>query len=517
MLEWYHLALAGAIGLAVGYIVRIYLDKLRVRKAHDEAKRILEQAKEEGERYKKDLDVRAREELARRKEEQEREFAEVRKDLRIQQRRLDRVEQGLSEREELLRRKERALDQREGNLSRKSQALDAREKELEELLNKEKEKLLQISGLTPEAAREEVMRQVEEEISDEIDAYIQKKQESAREDAERSAKEIVLTAIQRLGVTFTSENTVYAVDIPNDEMKGRIIGREGRNIRAFEKETGVDVVVDDTPGVVVISSFDPIKREVARITLERLIQDGRIHPARIEEMVKKVRKDVDQRVLETGKQVCYDFGFHNVHPKMVELLGRLRYRTSYGQNCLTHTYEACYIAGAMASELGLDTRLAIRCTLFHDIGKAVSHESEGAHPMVGADIARRCGESPVVVNAIAAHHEDVPFESAYAVITQVADAISASRPGARKDSVDRYIKRLEQLEEIASSQPGVDSCYAVQAGRELRVIVDASKVDDKKATLLAHNIARQIEEGMDYLGEVKVTLIRETRVVDYAR
>jgi len=362
-----------------------------------------------------------------------------------------------------------------------------------------------------------VMRRLEEELVEERENYLQKNQQGVREEAERVARDIVITAIQRLGSTFTSESTVYAVDIPNDEMKGRIIGREGRNIRAFEKETGVDVVVDDTPGVVVISSFDPVKREVARVTLEKLIQDGRIHPARIEEMVRLVRKEVEQKILETGKQVCFDFGLHGVHPRLVELLGRLRYRTSYGQNALTHTYEACYIAGAIASELKLDRRLAVRCALFHDIGKAVSHESEGSHPQVGAELARRCGEPPEVINSILAHHEDAPYETPYAVLTQVADAISASRPGARRDSVDRYIKRLAQLEEIASAHPGVESCFAVQAGREVRVIVDSSRVDDQGAGLLAHDIARQIEEGMDHLGEVRVTLIRETRIVEYAR
>jgi len=512
---WVVIALLGGGG--AGYLIRFFQEKAKLRKAGDEARKLIEEARAEGERYRKELELQAKEEISRRKEEQEKEFAEVRKDLRNQQRRLDRMEESLSDREELFRRKERALEQREAKLAQRGKELDERSQELERMVAQEKVKLLELSGLSEEEAREAVMRRVEEEVSEEVSAYLQKRQQSARDEAEKVARDVVLTAIGRLGVTFSSESTVYAVDIPNDEMKGRIIGREGRNIRAFEKETGVDVVVDDTPGVVVISSFDPVKREVARITLERLIQDGRIHPARIEEMVHKVQKEVDQRILETGKQVCYDFGFHNIHPRLVELLGRLRYRTSYGQNCLTHTYEACYLAGAMAAELGLDTHLAVRCALFHDIGKAVSHESEGAHPMVGADLARRCGEPPEVVNAIAAHHEDVPFETPYAVLTQVADAISASRPGARRDSVDRYIKRLEKLEEIASSHQGVKSCYAVQAGREVRVIVDAARVDDNKATLLAQNIAREIEESMDYLGEVRVTLIRETRVVDYAR
>jgi ribonuclease Y len=341
--------------------------------------------------------------------------------------------------------------------------------------------------------------------------------EAAKEEAERKARNIVGLAIQRCAADHTVEATVASIDIPSDDMKGRIIGREGRNIRAFEKATGVDVIVDDTPGVIVISAFDSVRREVARRAMDRLIADGRIHPSRIEELVAESQKEVDELIKETGKQVCYDFGLHNIHAKEMLLLGRLRFRTSYGQNVLQHSKEVAHLCSAMAGELGVNVNMASRCGLLHDIGKAVDHEVEGGHPAIGADIAKRCGERPEVVNAIGAHHEDVEPRTLYAVITQAADAISAARPGARRETLEKYIKRLERLEEVANAFSGVQGAFAIQAGRELRVIVNADKVNDRQAFKMARDIANQIEQELNYPGEIKITLLRETRVIEFAR
>jgi len=351
----------------------------------------------------------------------------------------------------------------------------------------------------------------------EADKLIRRRVEEAKDEAESRSRQIVLTSIQRMGTGHMSDAVVSTVDVPNDEMKGRIIGREGRNIRAFEKATGVDVIVDDTPGVIVVSAFDGVRREIARRTMVQLIQDGRVHPTRIEEVVGKVRKEMDGHIRETGKKALMDVGLHGLHGKLIELLGRLRYRTSYGQNVLDHLVETAHIGGAIAAEMKLDVKLAKRCTLLHDIGKAVDHEVEGGHPHLGADIARRCGENKTVVNAVAAHHDDVPMESIFAVITQVSDALSAGRPGARRETFDRYIERLQRLEDVASAFPGVEQVYAIQAGREVRVIVNNSKVSDRLAMRVARDIAKEIEKELTYPGEVKVTLVRETRIVEYAR
>ncbi|MFH1998667.1 MAG: ribonuclease Y, partial [Planctomycetota bacterium] len=391
------------------------------------------------------------------------------------------------------------------------------EEELKELIEKEKEVLLNLSKMTREEAIGLLMSKLEEETKEEIGARLQKEQNYLKENIDKLTRKILETSIQRCAVSYTSDSLVATVDIPNDDMKGRVIGREGRNIRAIEKATGVDIIVDDTPGVIVVSCFDNVRREIARRSLEKLILDGRIHPSRIEELVTQTKKEVDDDIRETGKTVLAEMDVHNINGRITRLLGRLKYRTSYGQNVLKHSIEVAYIASAIAADLRLSPKLAKRCGLLHDIGKALDHELEGGHPAIGSDMARRCDERKEVVNAIASHHEDVPPESVYAVITQIADAISAARPGARRETMEKYIKRLERLEEVASGFEGVIHTYAIQAGREVRVIVNADKVDDNESMQVCRKIAKKIEEELSYPGEVKVTLIRETRITEYAR
>ncbi|ODS33437.1 MAG: phosphohydrolase [Candidatus Scalindua rubra] len=403
------------------------------------------------------------------------------------------------------------------NLSNKEKEIGKKNTELENLIQEEKNTLFRISGLSVESAEKLLMSRLEKELEKECASVVERHIQKVKETAEKTAISIICTAVQRCTANDTIENVVSSIELPNDEMKGRIIGREGRNIRAFEKATGIDVIVDDTPGIIVLSGFDSVRREIARMAMKKLILDGRIHPARIEDIVQETEKDIEQIIQETGKQTSFELGIHDLHPEVVKLIGRLRYRTSYGQNQLQHSIEVSNLAGILAGELKLDTQIAKRCGLLHDIGKAVNSDVEGTHALVGADIAKRFEEKPEIINAIAAHHEEVPSETVYAVLINAADAISASRPGARRETLEKYIKRLERLESVAMSFGGVESAYAIQAGREIRVVVHPDKVNDKSASKICYDIAKEIEEELEYPGEVIVTVIREKRIVQKAK
>ncbi len=520
-MEYYVGAGALVVGIALGFLLgrHFYQRLVKDQSAAADAQReqIVRDARAEAARLVKEAEVRARDEIVTRREEFDREAERTRAELREQEKRLSKREEQLERRDEEVSSRDRRLADQEKRLANRQASQIQRDKELDEKEAQVGARLLEVAGLSREEAEQRILARVEQEIVVETDRLIARRVEEAKEEADQRARLVVLTAIQRLGTTHMSEATVSTVDVPNDEMKGRIIGREGRNIRAFEKATGVDVIVDDTPGVIVVSAFDGVRREIARRTMVQLIQDGRVHPARIDEVVANVKRDMEASLKETGKKALADVGIHGLHGKLIDLFGRLRFRTSYGQNVLDHLVEASHIGGALAAEMKLDVKLAKRCVMLHDIGKAVDHEMEGGHPAIGADIARRCGENKIVVNAIAAHHDDVPMESAYAVLTQVADALSAGRPGARRETFDRYIERLQRLEEVASAFPGVEQAFAIQAGREVRVIVNNAKVSDKLAVKIARDIAMEIEKELTYPGEVRVTLVRETRVVEYAR
>ncbi|HVA56854.1 MAG: ribonuclease Y [Gemmatimonadaceae bacterium] len=481
------------------------------------AKRVVEDAEREAENLRKSAVVAGKEELIKLRETFE-------QDARGRREEVEREERRLEERESLLDRKLDAFDQREKDLGRRQSDFGRREKnvaqregELEKLIVEERRRLEQLAGLSALDAKAELIRRMEEEAQADAANRIREIRETARRNADREAKKIVALAIQRIAAEHTAESTVSAVSLPNDEMKGRIIGREGRNIRAFELATGVDVIIDDTPDSVVVSCFDPIRREVARLALEKLVSDGRIHPGRIEEVVEKSRREVDTQIVEIGEEGAYEAGVHGLHPELIKLVGRMRWRTSYGQNILQHSKEVAWLAGIMAAELGLDVAMAKRGALLHDVGKVLTHEHEGTHVQLGVEVATKYGEHPLVVNCIAAHHDDVPHESEISVLVQAADAISGSRPGARREAFETYVKRLEGLERIASSYKGVERVFAIQAGREVRVIVVPEEVDDPRMTTLSEEIARRIEAELQYPGQIKVMLIRETRAVDFAR
>ncbi len=494
-----------------------FLGKAKRAAADREVERVLGETEREAARRLQQAEIDAKAEFIKRTDQFDRETADTRNELRDAERRLAKREDGLEKKLETLASKERGLEGVGKRLGEQEKVLEASEKTLRETLAQQRTQLLRISGMSLDEARALLLSRLEGEMEHEASALIERIITNARETAEKKSRDIIVTAIQRYAAEHTCDSTVSTVDIPSDDMKGRVIGREGRNIRAFEKATGVDVIVDDTPGVVVVSAFDPIRREVARLALGRLVQDGRIHPARIEEVVEETKREVDKEVLELGKKAAMDANVSGLHRKQLDLLGRLHYRTSYGQNVLRHSVEVAYLCQVMADELGVDGRLARRCGLLHDIGKAVDHEVEGGHPAIGADICRRFNEKPEVLNAIAGHHGDVGSTSLYTPLVSAADAISASRPGGRRESLERYIKRLQQLEEVAGAFAGVKQAYAIQAGREIRVIVDANAVDDAVSMKLARDIANRIEEEMTYPGEIKVTLIREVRSVEYAR
>jgi ribonuclease Y len=491
----------------------------RLRQVNREkiSKNAIKEAKLEAERIIKNADISAREELFKKKENFEKETQETRQEQRHLEKRLSKREDSIERKIDIMTKKEKYIESMASNLSNKERELSKKNEELEEIIKEEKDTLYKISTLSAEAAEKLLLSRLEKELEVECASLIEKHIKKAKEEAEKEAVSIVGTAIQRCTASSTVDNVVSSIELPGDEMKGRIIGREGRNIRAFEKATGIDVIVDDTPGIIVLSGFDGVRREVARLAMKKLIIDGRIHPARIEEVVQETEKDIEQIIIETGKQTSFELGIHDLHTEIIKLIGRLRYRTSYGQNQLQHSIEVSHLAGVLAGELKLDTKLARRCGLLHDIGKAVSSEVEGTHALVGADIAKRYEEKPEVVNAIASHHEEVPSETVYSVLINAADAISASRPGARRETLEKYVKRLEKLESVAMSFSGVESAFAIQAGREVRVIVHPDKVSDKSASKICYDIAKNIEDELEYPGEVTVTVIREKRVVQKAK
>lgn len=509
------------IGVILGIVATLSVLRVMGKNKREIAKRegelILERAHTDADQTRQKGDLDAKAEYVRRSEQFEKEATEIRNEMREAERRLAKREDNLERKLDALATKERTLETTGKRLGEREKGISAKERQLNDAFAQQRTQLLKITGMNINEAKALLLERLEREVEREASELIKKRHEEAKETAQIKAREIVVTSIQRYAAEHTSDSTVSTVDIPSDEMKGRVIGREGRNIRAFEKATGVDVIVDDTPGVVVISSFDPVRREVARRSLDKLIQDGRIHPGRIEEIVAEIAHAVDQEVTELGKKAALETNVLSLHPRMYELLGRLNFRTSYGQNVLRHSIEVAYLCQMMAGELGLDGAFARRCGLLHDIGKAVDHEVEGGHPHIGAELAKRYNEKPDVVNAVAAHHGDGDITSIYTSLVSAADAISASRPGARRESLERYVRRLEQLESAANTFPGVSQAFAIQAGREIRVIADASQVDDDKAAKLARDIAKKIEDEMEYPGEIRVTLLREIRAVEYAR
>jgi len=501
---------AAVIGLALGYALNRYVINAKANLAADEAERTLAEAKRQAETLKKEALLEAKDQIIKQRQEANKEEKERRKEITA-------IENRLGHREESIDRRAEALDKREHQISSAAGQVAAREREVDAMVEKETQELARIARMTQDEAKSELLTKVADDCKRDAAAIIRESEEQAKKDADKRARSVVSLAIQRVAADHTAETTVSVVHLPNDDMKGRLIGREGRNIRAFEQITGINLIVDDTPEAVVISSFDPVRREIGRLTLETLIQDGRIHPARIEEMFAKAERTVNEAINQAGEQASYDSGVHNLHPEIVKTLGRLRYRTSYGQNVLKHSLEVSWLAGVMANELGADVALAQRAGLLHDLGKAIDHEIEGSHATIGADLARRLGELPAVVHAIEAHHGDVECQSVEAVLVMAADAISAARPGARRETLESYIKRLEKLEAVANAHPGVEKTYAMQAGREIRVMVQPEVIDDDGAIVLARDIASQIEAEMEYPGQVRVMVVRESRAIDYAK
>jgi len=498
------------VGLAIGFILTRYIINSNTKNAIANAERILADAEKQAESLKREALVEAKDTAFQLRSDAEKELVERRGEVKN-------METRLIQREENLDKRMDTLDNREHQLSSLAGQLEKRQKDLESAEDAARENLERIARMTTEEARGELLDRVRGDVVRDEAKILRDSEEQIKAESDKKSREILSLAIQRVAADHTVEHTVSSVSIPSDDVKGRIIGREGRNIRSFEQITGINLIIDDTPEVVVISSFDPVRREIGRLTLENLIADGRIHPARIEETFKKATEFVDQQVLEAGDQAAFDIGLHDLHPELIKTLGRLKYRTSYGQNVLNHSLEVAQLAGVMASELGMDPTIYKRAGLLHDLGKAIDHEIEGSHALIGADLARRFGESPEVVHAIESHHNDVPANTVLAVLVQAADAISAARPGARRESLESYIKRLEKLENIANAHPGVEKTYAMQAGREVRVMVEPNVISDDAAVVLAHDIAQQIEEEMEYPGQIKVLVIRESRAEDFAK
>ena len=504
-------------GGLLGYTYRKNYTEKKIDRTEEYAKRLYDDAVRKAEDYKKEKVLEAKEEILKAKAENDRERAESEKEIRERRNEIQKNERRLIQREETLEKKAGNLEAREENLNAKMADLSNKEKELDELKAKQLTELERIASLTKDEAKQIVIDRVQKEAFHDAAAQVREIETQAKEEGEKKARNIIAMAIQKCAADHVAETTVSVISLPNDDMKGRIIGREGRNIRALETATGVDLIIDDTPEAVIVSAFDPVRREVARVAVEKLIMDGRIHPARIEEMVEKARKEVDTQIREAGENAVFETNQHGIHHELVKLLGRLKYRTSYGQNVLKHSIEVSHLAGLMAAELGADVQLAKRAGLLHDIGKAVDHESEGTHVTLGADLARKYHESADVVHCIMAHHNDVEPQTVEAVLVQAADAISAARPGARRESLENYIKRLEKLEEIANSFDGVDKCYAIQSGREVRIMVKPEDVTDEGIKVLAKEIAKRIEEQMEYPGQIRVNVIRETRSTEYAK
>ncbi len=509
--------IAGAVALVLGVICflagsafRSRADRTAIGSAEDEARKILSDAIKTAESKKKEALIEAKDEIHRQR-------AEADKDIRERRSEVQRQEHRLQQKEENLDRKIDNLEVKEEKLAKRVKEVEDKMLEVEHLKKSQFEMLEKISGFSKEQAKEHLLKMLDGELDHEKAVKILDFEQQFKEETDKRARELISQAIQRCAADHSSEATISVVELPSDEMKGRIIGREGRNIRALETATGVDLIIDDTPEAITLSSFDPVRREVARISLEKLILDGRIHPARIEETVAKAQAEVDRTIKQEGERAMLDAGLHNLHPELIRLLGRLRYRTSYGQNVLNHSMEVCYLAGLMAAELGEDVTLARRAGLLHDIGKAIDHEQEGSHIQLGVEVAKKCKENEAVVHAIHAHHGDVEAKTVIACLVQAADAISAARPGARRENIESYIKRLEKLEEIANSFPGVENSFAIQAGREVRIIVKPEVVSDDQMVIIAHDIAKRFETDLEYPGQIKVHLIRENRAIDYAK
>ena len=505
------------LGGLTGYTYRKNYTEKKIDRTEEYAKRLYDDAVRKAEDYKKEKVLEAKEEILKAKADNDRERAENEREMRERRNEIQKNERRLIQREETLEKKANNLETREEAMNSKMADLARKETELDELKAKQLTELERVAGLDREQAKQLVIERVQKEAFHDAAAQVREIETQAKEEGEKKARNIIALAIQKCAADHVAESTVSVISLPNDDMKGRIIGREGRNIRALETATGVDLIIDDTPEAVIVSAFDPVRREVARVAVEKLIMDGRIHPARIEEMVEKARKEVENQIREAGENAVFETNQHGIHHELVKLLGRLKYRTSYGQNVLKHSIEVSHLAGLMAAELGADVQLAKRAGLLHDIGKAVDHESEGTHVTLGADLARKYHENADVVHCIMAHHNDVEPQTVEAVLVQAADAISAARPGARRESLENYIKRLEKLEEIANSFSGVDKCYAIQSGREVRIMVKPEDVNDDGIKVLAKEIAKRIEEQMEYPGQIRVNVIRETRSTEFAK
>ena len=504
------LVVVGAVCFFIGMTYRKKVAEKEIGSAEEEARRIINESIKGGESKKREMLLEAKEEIHKSRNEYEKEVKERRSELQKQERRLQQKEESLDKKLDLHEKKE-------DELAKKAANIQAQQEEVASLKRSQMEMLEKISGLTQEEAKAYILKGVEDDVRHETAVKIKEIEQQLKDDADSLAREIITTAIQRCAADHVAEATVSVVPLPNDEMKGRIIGREGRHLRTLETITGVDLIIDDTPEAITVSSFDPVRREIARLALEKLIADGRIHPTRIEDMVEKARREVDHTIKVEGERASFETGVHNLHPEIIKLLGRQKYRTSYGQNVLNHSIEVAHIAGLLASELGVDVTLAKRAGLLHDLGKAVDHEMEGSHVQLGVELAKKYKESPVVINAIEAHHGDVEPQTIIACLVQAADAISAARPGARRENVENYIRRLEKLEELTSSFPGVEKSYAIQAGREVRIMVKPEEVSEDNMVLLAHDLAKKIESELEYPGQIKVNVIRETKAVEYAK
>lgn len=505
------------VSVFLGYFFRKHVAEKKTGDAETKAKQILEQAKKEALDKHREAELEAKDLLYRMRQDFERQTQDRRQEISNLEKRLAQKEENIDRRLDLLEKKEKDIELRQQNIQKQEDGVKAKDNQLQMLIGEEKERLQKISSLSAEEAKKILLNRLNDELNIEKAAIIKKQEEDVRGLADKKAREIISLAIQRCAAEHTVESTVSVVTLPSDEMKGRVIGREGRNIRAFEMATGVDVIIDDTPEAVSLSCFDTVRREIARMALEKLTSDGRIHPGRIEEVVEKAKKEMDDKIREEGERAAFESGIEGLHPELIKLLGRLRYRTSFGQNALQHSKEVSFLLGTMASELGLDIKLARRIGLLHDIGKAVDHQVEGTHAKIGADLAKKYNESIEVIAAIESHHEEAELKSFYSVLVVAADAISAARPGARRETLETYIKRLDKLESIANLFKGVEKSYAIQAGREIRVIVQPDKISDADAVNLAREISKKIEEGMEYPGQIRVTVIRETRAIEYAK
>lgn len=508
---------SAVISAVLAVILVKFIDRLRRRDAESEAREIVARAERESVNRVKEAELEIKEKALQTKAEVERDLAKTRQEIHERERLLDKRQDTLDQQNEQLRRQEKMVESNQRKLAERIEDTNRRNEELANVLDVQRQTLHKLSGLSREDATKRLMDALEADLKHEAGTIIMRHEKRMAEVCESKARDILLTSIQRYAAAHTAETTTSTVDIPSDEMKGRIIGREGRNIRAFEKATGVDVIIDDTPGVVIVSGFDTVRREIARMALNKLIADGRIHPTRIEELVAETQNEMEQYILKHGEEAAQEADVPGLHPKVIQLLGRLRFRTSYSQNVLRHSIEVAFLTGLLAEEMGLDGTLARRCGLLHDIGKAADHEAEGGHPKIGADLLKRYGEGPEVVHAALGHHDDIRIDHPYTVMVAAADAISASRPGARRETLERYIKRMEELEAIATGFEGVEQAFAIQAGRELRVIANAKNTTDATAAKICHDIARAFEQQLTYPGEIKVTVLRETRVVELAR